>query len=186
MQKLTKKVGRKKKTEIITYYNKHKIGVDMVDKMCSGYNVQRGTRRWPMVIFFTMLNVSGINSQIIYLGNGNEVPPRRVFLQELGSELIRDQLIRRSSLTHLPRTITLRISEILPKYQISTPSSTKLAVADESKRKRCHPCWENKFTRLTKYTCKECGQYLCLQHCGIVCPEGCNIDGNDEDDEDSE
>ena len=44
--------GDRKKPEIISYYNKHKTGVDIVDKMCSAYNTAKGTRRWPMVVFF--------------------------------------------------------------------------------------------------------------------------------------
>ncbi|XP_033225503.1 uncharacterized protein LOC117178258 [Belonocnema kinseyi] len=118
------KSGAKKKPEIVTYYNQHKIGVDMVDKMCSAYNVQRGTRRWPMVIFSTILNVAGINSQVICLANGKNMPRRRAFLRQLGNELIRDQLIRRSQLTNMPRTITSRLRELLPHDQTPQASST--------------------------------------------------------------
>nr|XP_022900753.1 piggyBac transposable element-derived protein 4-like [Onthophagus taurus] len=74
---IDKNTGKKQKPEIITYYNATKGGVDTVDKMCASYNVARNTKRWPMVTFYSMLNVCGINSQIIFLGNNNKVSSRR-------------------------------------------------------------------------------------------------------------
>ncbi|XP_046399025.1 piggyBac transposable element-derived protein 4-like [Ischnura elegans] len=47
-----KKIDSKtNKPAIIMDYNRGKIGVDIVDKMCSSYNCQRNTNRWPVVIF---------------------------------------------------------------------------------------------------------------------------------------
>ena len=51
---------------MIVDYNSTKGGVDTVDKLCAGYDVARNTRRWPMVIFYALLNVAGINSMVIY------------------------------------------------------------------------------------------------------------------------
>ena len=167
--------GEKKKPEIISYYNKHKIGVDMVDKMCSSYNVQRGTRRWPMVVFYSILNIAGINTQVIYLGNGKKVPRRRLFLRQLGNELIRDQLVKRSLLTNLPRSMSLRIQELLPQDQQNGNNKDVNKSSDNNRtlRKRCKPCLEMKIRRLTKFSCHSCGQYLCLQHCNYVCSDDC-------------
>jgi len=101
--------GEKRKPKIIIYYNQHKIDVDMVDKISAACSVQRGTRRWPMVVFSTILNVAGVNSQVISLGNGQNVTTRRLFLRELGNVLIRDQLIMRVHSNNLPRTMTTRL-----------------------------------------------------------------------------
>ncbi|XP_072401103.1 uncharacterized protein [Diabrotica undecimpunctata] len=57
------------KSDMITYYNKTKSGIDVVDKLCASNNVARNTRRWPMVIFLSMLNISGIIAQVISIGN---------------------------------------------------------------------------------------------------------------------
>lgn len=38
---------KKKKPEIIHYYNNNKYGVDVVDQMCVSYDVSRTSRRWP-------------------------------------------------------------------------------------------------------------------------------------------
>ncbi|KAJ8966737.1 hypothetical protein NQ314_003334 [Rhamnusium bicolor] len=60
------KTGEKRKPSIVTEYNQTKCGVDVVDKLCASYNCSRNTRRWPMVIFYTLLNIAGINSQVIH------------------------------------------------------------------------------------------------------------------------
>lgn len=53
------------KPKIIVDYNKCKGGVDVVDQLGSNYTVARKTNRWTMSIFFALLNVSSINSQIL-------------------------------------------------------------------------------------------------------------------------
>ncbi|XP_050064468.1 piggyBac transposable element-derived protein 4-like [Aphis gossypii] len=54
------------KPEMIKFYNSTKGGVDTVDQMKGKYSVSRNSRRWPLKIFFSVLNIAGINSQIIY------------------------------------------------------------------------------------------------------------------------
>ena len=54
--------GDKQKPSVITFYNRTKGGVDTTDKLCASYNVARNVRHWPMVIFFAMINMSGINA----------------------------------------------------------------------------------------------------------------------------
>ncbi len=65
--KFDPKSGDKKKTEIITFYNATKGGVDMVNQMTAMYNTSRNSRRWPMTVFYTLLSISNINSYVLYL-----------------------------------------------------------------------------------------------------------------------
>lgn len=53
------------KPEIISYYNSTKGGVDALDEKCSIYSTER-TRRWPLAIFYRLLNISGVNSYVLY------------------------------------------------------------------------------------------------------------------------
>lgn len=50
------------KPEIILDYNKIKGGVDVLDKLCAAYDCARAPSRRHMVIFYSSLNVSAINS----------------------------------------------------------------------------------------------------------------------------
>lgn len=107
--------GEQKKTELITFYNAHKSGVDTADQMSATYNVRRNTRRWSMIIFYAMLNVGGINSMIIHHGNKLEAMPRRFFLKALSHELWIEQLQRRSQIeTGLHTSLKMRLKRFVP------------------------------------------------------------------------
>ncbi|XP_046409242.1 piggyBac transposable element-derived protein 4-like [Ischnura elegans] len=110
--------GNSNKPEIVTFYNATKSGVDVVDKLCATYSVARNTKRWPMTIFYTMLNVAAINAQVIYLVNNKEsshaILKRRHFIKVLAQELTKEHLQKRSHVVNLPRELrkrTLAISE---------------------------------------------------------------------------
>lgn len=55
----------KKKPQIIIDYNKTKSGVDTMDKLVQTYTVKRQTRRWPVAIFYDMIDISALNAYII-------------------------------------------------------------------------------------------------------------------------
>ncbi|CAJ0957569.1 unnamed protein product [Ranitomeya imitator] len=107
--------GAEKKTEIITFYNATKGGVDTADQMCSTFNVSRNIKRWPMVIFFAMLNLGGINSQVIYLENKLEPLRRRLYLKKLAHELVLGELRRRSVKTiGIPSRLQVQLKRFRP------------------------------------------------------------------------
>ncbi|XP_072389658.1 uncharacterized protein [Diabrotica undecimpunctata] len=107
------KSGDKSKPVIVTTYNNRKGGVDVVDKLCVRYNCSRNSRRWPMVIFYTLLNVTGINTHVIYeANNGNPNIRRRHLLRDLANALVHPHLKRRADLSNIPMTLKLRIMEI--------------------------------------------------------------------------
>jgi len=58
-----------KKQEIFTAYNATKGAVDNMDHMRGNYSVARKSFRWPLTVFYFMLNIGGVNAQIIYQEN---------------------------------------------------------------------------------------------------------------------
>ncbi|XP_057662243.1 piggyBac transposable element-derived protein 4-like [Diorhabda carinulata] len=72
------------KPEMIHTYNETKGAVDTFDQMCQNMNCGRKTRRWPLCIFFNMVNLACINSYVVYAhnfyrqNNNNEKPLTRV------------------------------------------------------------------------------------------------------------
>ena len=46
------------KPEIINFYNSIKAGVDTLDQLVRFYTVRRKTRRWPLTIFFNVLDIA--------------------------------------------------------------------------------------------------------------------------------
>ncbi|XP_030745477.1 uncharacterized protein LOC115874468 [Sitophilus oryzae] len=77
------------KPEIVNFYNETKGGVDSLDKKCACYKTGRRTRRWPQVIWFRILDIAGVNANVIFNGvQRNKIMERRRFLTTLGQQLI--------------------------------------------------------------------------------------------------
>lgn len=69
---IDKSTGEKQKPEMITFYNSTKAGVDVVDELSASYNVSRNSKRWPMTLFYGILNIAAINACIMYRTNKND------------------------------------------------------------------------------------------------------------------
>lgn len=84
------------KPEMIMFYNETKYGVDLLDQRCSNYSTSRRTRRWPMTVFYRILDVSASNSYVISLSNQAQKTPKRFkFMKQLAEQLVRPHLERR-------------------------------------------------------------------------------------------
>jgi hypothetical protein len=77
----------KKKPDSVLYYNANKCGVDMLDAMCRQMSTKAGTRRWPLAVFFNILDMGGINSWIIFKKNTGINMSRRNFIRQLAEQL---------------------------------------------------------------------------------------------------
>lgn len=90
----------KNKSTINLFYNHTKGGVDVIDFMCRVYSAKRGTSRWPMSLFGTMIDIAAINAQTCCQIEG-KIPPlikkRKDFVLELAMELIVPYIYERPS-----------------------------------------------------------------------------------------
>ncbi|XP_035225178.1 uncharacterized protein LOC118197745 [Stegodyphus dumicola] len=59
----------KKKPNTVTYYNSTKCGVDVADQMLKKYNTSSGSRRWPVHVFYNVLDIAALNAWFIYSKN---------------------------------------------------------------------------------------------------------------------
>ena len=75
------------KANTILTYNKTKVGVDSVDQMSRQYSVQAPSRRWPVAVFYNILNLSIINSWIIYNQVNQSQISRRNYIIKLIEEI---------------------------------------------------------------------------------------------------
>ena len=55
------------KPEIIEYYNGTKGGVDSLDQLVHTYMCKRQSKRWPMTLFFNMLDVGAVAALIVWM-----------------------------------------------------------------------------------------------------------------------
>jgi len=105
-----------KNPEIILDYNMTKGGVDTCDKMCDSYSVSCVTRRWPLAVFYILMNIAGINSSVIYTINtpSDEPQSRILFLKNLSLSLMKEHLVSRSRIPSLPRDTAAFLEEYRP------------------------------------------------------------------------
>lgn len=166
--------GEKRKPEINTFYNVTKGGVDVVDELCSTYNVSRNSKKWPLTIFYGILNMSAINGYIIYKKNNNSNMKRRTFLKNLGLDLVREHLHHRKDVAQLPRLTRKRIKDFLGEPDEEPPAKVP------NVRKRCQICPAKK-DRKTYNTCRNCNKYICIEHALLYCVECANRQTEIED-----
>ncbi|KAF2892455.1 hypothetical protein ILUMI_13720 [Ignelater luminosus] len=103
------------KSEIVHLYNDTKSGVDPLDVNAPVlYSVQRRSRRWPMVVAFAVLNISGVNSRVLYQCSANAQGIRRFkYLEALGFRLLEPLLRKTIENKKVPMKRRLLAAEIL-------------------------------------------------------------------------
>lgn len=79
----------KKKPETIHFYNQTKYGVDVADQMMKKYTVKAASRRWPVQVFYNILDMTGLNAWNIYKNVTGKKISRLNFLMELVEALRR-------------------------------------------------------------------------------------------------
>jgi len=135
------------KPEIIMFYNQTKGGVDAFDQMCSSMSCSRKTNRWPMTMFYGMLNIAFVNSYIIYTHNilSKQEKPinRREYMKQLSFELCAPWMRSRLRIPTLQRSLRENIEKILPQANLELPQE-----ADEEPptkvRRYCSICTTKK------------------------------------------
>ncbi|CAB3251546.1 unnamed protein product [Arctia plantaginis] len=104
----------KQKPEIIIFYNKYKAGVDTMDQMVRRYTSQRRSSRWPMALFFNMLDISSLASYIIYYENNKMIvkktTERRQFMRKLSEELALPMIEHRTANPQVIRHFSTKIA----------------------------------------------------------------------------
>lgn len=93
---------------INTDYNSTKRGVDTVDQMCASYSIARQIRKWPLRIFFSFLDLAGINFQVVFFHNNYGFTKRlREFLCDLNFAILGTHLKISAEINSLPKDIKI-------------------------------------------------------------------------------
>ena len=107
------------------FYNATKGGVDTFDWMCSQQSCSRKTRRWPLCVFYGMVNIAVNNSYIIASHRPeNKKLSRRKFGTDLAMSLCRPHAnVRLQQAKYLPREV---VSSILSVFDLPDPEKKHL------------------------------------------------------------
>jgi len=156
--------GLAKKPEIITFYNATKGAVDNMDRMTENYTVARRSNRWPLTVFYSILNIGAVNSQVIYHENSQTKYTRLQFLKILAKQLMDEQLQYRATILSLPKNIKTRLNIYGYKPTLQVGEQRVRASG------RCQFC-ERQRDRKTTKVCTNCAKLICRDHLVEVCPE---------------
>ncbi|KAK9688188.1 Transposase IS4 [Popillia japonica] len=152
--------------EINAFYNSTKSGVDAVDEKtskyscsrrtrrwpmaifyrivdmcskCSKYSCSRRTRRWPMAIFYRIVDMCSVNAYVIHQSCANAHKVDRLdFLKLLAKQLYEPLLREQSQKQNLPRELKASIFRIL-KMTHDAPNDAQ-DVLPRNQRKYCSVC----------------------------------------------
>lgn len=108
------------KSNIILHYNSTKGGTDCFDQLCHSYTVTRRTNRWPMRVFFGMLDQAIVNARILWKckqeATNMRVPSTAIIcLEKIYIDLITPYLSQRYETVTLCKDLKIGIAAILNK-----------------------------------------------------------------------
>lgn len=156
------------KPEVILFYNSTKGGTDSFDQLCHSYTVSRKCNRWPLRMWYGMMDQSGINAMVLYnLRQQNPKMKRRKFLMELSLSMIKPFLQSKLQVSTLRRSLRISICEILG--QNALQPGIRQDVGPVLQR-RCSFCPRTR-DRKTKTRCTICQRYTCDEHRVKLCYE---------------
>uniref|UniRef100_A0AAR2K0Y7 BED-type domain-containing protein n=1 Tax=Pygocentrus nattereri TaxID=42514 RepID=A0AAR2K0Y7_PYGNA len=95
---------RKRKPNTVTDYNRMKCAVDIMGQKVRAYTVRAGTRRWPVAVFYNLLDLAAMNAHVLYTACTGSTERRRVFLCALAEEL-RDRYLQEKELGKTPHPL---------------------------------------------------------------------------------
>lgn len=160
------------KPEIILHYNSTKGGTDTFDQLCHAYTVSRRTNRWPMRIFFGILDQAAVNARILLKcsqvnANINKKLSAAECLHRLSRHLLIPHLQQRVNNPLVRTSIRVGIKVIL---NMDLPA----VVTNERRRLpvqvRCSVC-PRKTDKKTKMQCPSCLRPMCDNHREYLCVE---------------
>lgn len=141
--------------------------------MYSLMSCSRKTNRWPMALFYGMLNMAFVNSYVIYCHNmiSKQEKPlnRRAFMKQLSTDLAKQWMEKRLDFPNLSRKLRENIQSILP-YSPPANTSRNEDAPVVKKRKYCAFCpW--KLRRKTQAECEKCKKPVCGEHKILTCSD---------------
>ena len=148
-----------RKPYIVLDYNSTKGAVDAFDQMVKGYTCARGTRRWPMRLFFFVVDAACLNAFVIWTmthpkWRQRESSKRRAFLCDAAYEMIQPMIDRRSRTPNISHMTTV----VRAMLAIGTvPVSGAAAVDANTKQGRCQSCKRSKEQKV-EHCCSACNE----------------------------
>lgn len=148
------------KPEIVQTYNTFKSGVDVQDYLTTIYSCRRKTNRWPLALFFAILNIAAVNSYVIYQFHHVESQRPR-FLKYLAIKLMIPYMEKRLTQS-ISNDLHRLILDILNQFNPTMVSNLTSLNESLAKDEKCNFCPKPLSRRnRTRFGCKFCFKPLC-------------------------
>lgn len=159
-------------------YNQTKYGVDAIDQCVGNYTVRRISRRWPLTVFYNLIDIAAINAMTIWLCQNPEwnlkrTSTRRHFLVELSKALTNSHNQRRSEQLRLMPKVKLALQCLGYDLQPTTKKQHNITTNTTPVKKRCYLC-PSKPGRKVRQTCDQCRKNVCLSHSSTITRVTCH------------
>ena len=148
-----------KKPAAIHDYNQGKGGVDVLDSCIEDFSTKRKTNRYPLVIFFNVLDVSVYNAFLLCKESQSHVNTkcRRQFMKNLATALAKENMQSRMENPN----VFCQAKDSFARFGLSkeTLLPKNIRNQDDKKPKQCSMC-----RRTTRSSCDNCQRRICSLH----------------------
>nr|CAH7749535.1 unnamed protein product [Callosobruchus chinensis] len=155
--------------EVDLLIRKVRGGVDVFDQLCHSKYTARRTKRWPLRVFYGMLDGGAVNVYVIYEANNVSARKthRKKFLLQLANDLAKEHMKKRLEILNLTYSLRQMILDVLVikenDHRQHIPS-----IPDAKGSKRCAICPRSQ-DRKGRDNCVKCGRNLCAEHRHAIC-----------------
>lgn len=156
----------KKKPLLIMDYNKQKGGVDTFDQNVEEFTVRRKTVRWPLLVFYNMIDVATNNSYIIMKRNGYS-STKKDFLKRLSFDLAKDHVTHRLRNSRIKSSVKSAATEV-GFIGLDEPIISQSRSSTPGNPGRCSTC-----SKSSRSFCEVCRKCVCPRHRFLVKTSRC-------------
>lgn len=154
---------------MVKLYNSLKAGVDTLDQVTGSYTCRRRTDRWPLAIFFNLLDICSHNSFLTFLAAhpsylSNDRSKKRKYLDWLSKELALSYVLKRRNTTGIQNEVINKIETFIANFdRMYGPTNSPISV--------CSSCSSSDGIK----ACSFCESVACRLHYRnvklYVCPD---------------
>jgi len=164
------------KPEIVRYYNSTKAGVDTLDQKVRFNSCRRTTLRWPLAMFFNVVDVAGNNAYTVWNIENLQAPVplhrrRHWWLKRLSIELCQPLLEYRQQHATRLRAVTTDAMKMMG-YNVSQVQPIVRGMRSIAGRGCCYVC-PAKRKRKSKQLCDGCEKHVCGEHSRVKMSRRC-------------
>ena len=163
------------KPDIITDYNAQKCGVDVMDAMVAHFSTRRATRRWPVRLFMTMIDVGALAGYVLYYTIFESVSrnkrDRFNYLLNLSEELMKMAMASRRITRSIPERSRAIADGAQGMSSVTAASVMQHQRSPNLKRGRCYIYICPQISSAAKHSrvCNNCNRFACKLHSQETC-----------------